>query len=277
MGADDYITKPFDRQELLLRIQAVLRRQELGRQEGWQSSQQEIEQFKKNITRAFNQEFQTPWPTILATLETVLRRSFESAPERSHILLQAALNNTEKTQEIIQNLTAMGSLDPNTPAIVRDPIDIQVDFIWLLQDLVENYSQKNLELRLILEPDVTNWASVFRNESPNPAKSADPRIVIRAPREEFTKAMFALANYVFESSPDNGRVGINLAYNGFGGCLLTATRQGATLTPEMTDTVFSQHRDLVSARQFARRLGGDLVILDAISGGHLRLILPPGK
>jgi DNA-binding response OmpR family regulator len=33
-GADDYVTKPFDRQELLARIQAVLRRQSIGEQKG---------------------------------------------------------------------------------------------------------------------------------------------------------------------------------------------------------------------------------------------------
>jgi two-component system, OmpR family, alkaline phosphatase synthesis response regulator PhoP len=33
-GADDYITKPFDRQELLIKVNNVLRRQEIGRRKG---------------------------------------------------------------------------------------------------------------------------------------------------------------------------------------------------------------------------------------------------
>lgn len=277
IGADDYIIKPFDRQELLLRIQAVLRRHALGREAGWQDAQTEIEQFKQNIIRTFHQEFRTPLPVILATLETVLRRSFESAPERSHNLLTTALNNTEKTKAIIEDLVYLGEFDQNQPLIARDPIDIQVDFIWAVQDLFKRFEVKKLQLRLILEPDVTNWASVFRSELPSVPAGQESRIVIRAPREEFTQAVCALVSYACASSLVSGSVQVNLAYNGFGGCLLTVTRQGATLLPEAADELFADRKDLKLARQFARRLGGDLTIMDVVSGARLRLVLPPGK
>ncbi len=276
IGADDYITKPFDRQEFLLRIQAVLRRQSLGRQAGWEDSQNEIEQFKQNIIRTFNQEFRTPLPVILATLETVLHRSFEQAPERSQMLIKSALNNTEEIKAIIQDLVAMGDPGHNPTLILRDPIDIQLDFIWPIQELVGKYASKELSFRLILEPDVRNWATLFRN-APVDDETLDTRIVVRAPREEFTRAVLALVKYNCAASPVRGIVQANLAYNGFGGCLFTVSGQGANCTPEMSDDVFPTRSDLTQTRKFARSLGGDLVLLDAVAGCRMRMILPPGK
>ncbi len=277
LGVDDYITKPFDRQELLLRIQAVLRRQALGRQIGWQDSQTELAQFKQNIIRTFNHEFHTPLPVILATLEIILRRSFENAPERSQTLIQAALYNTEKTKAIIADLAAMGQFDQNTTQLIRDPIDIQVDFIWPLQDLFKQFAPKMLQVQLILEPDVTNWASVFRSESADPDPEQKTRIVVRAPRFEFTQAIRILVHYACSTSPEHGSLQVNLAYNGFGGCVLTVSRQGFTLSSDMTESFFAEQQHLAQARQFARRMGGDLTILDTVAGGRLRMILPPGK
>ena len=43
VGADDYIVKPFNRDELLARIRAVLRRHEIGRQQGLQEAGEQSE------------------------------------------------------------------------------------------------------------------------------------------------------------------------------------------------------------------------------------------
>jgi len=49
-GADDYITKPFDVNELLARIKSILRRDELGHQRGLLESEESIKKLKQSIS-----------------------------------------------------------------------------------------------------------------------------------------------------------------------------------------------------------------------------------
>jgi DNA-binding response OmpR family regulator len=52
LGADDYVTKPFSRQELLLRVQAVLRRSGAGRAKGFRFGEIEVDCERGEVRRA---------------------------------------------------------------------------------------------------------------------------------------------------------------------------------------------------------------------------------
>ena len=276
IGADDYITKPFDLQEFYLRVEAVLRRQELGRAAGRAEAEREIEKFKQMLALMYRQEFGTPLPAVMDTLDAVLPRSFEIAPEQSRALLQEAMQSPEKIQTLIQDVAVLSSAESFAAPGARDPIDIQVDFMWPVQNLFAKYSHKDLGLKLILEPDSTNWASVFRfalaDRMPLPAT----RIVVHAPRAAFTSSVLSLVSFAAQSAPMHGQVGVNLAYNGVGGCVLTLTAQGPTRSPEMAEAVFAEYPPMAEARAFAQSMRGDVVFLDAVSGCRVRMTLPPG-
>ena len=72
-GADDYITKPFVVSELLARIQAVFRREDLSRKRGNRESLLELDTLRTNISSNLSSEMDTPPTDILTTLELILK------------------------------------------------------------------------------------------------------------------------------------------------------------------------------------------------------------
>ena len=81
-GADDYITKPFITEELIVRIEAVLRRvqreQERGREQAKQSAREEMEKLRKEILQNFSHELRTPMGNIMMSLDVIVNKKFST-------------------------------------------------------------------------------------------------------------------------------------------------------------------------------------------------------
>ncbi|HEX2989224.1 MAG TPA: response regulator, partial [Anaerolineales bacterium] len=92
-GADDYITKPFETEELLARLEAVLRRvnreQARGREEMRESARQDMEKLKQEILQNFHHEMRTPLTNIVMPLELVVNNRFESPEEQVQFIRMA--------------------------------------------------------------------------------------------------------------------------------------------------------------------------------------------
>ncbi len=287
LGADDYITKPFDNQEFKARIKAVLRRVELEQALGRTQGQQEINKFRHQILETVSYELRTPISYILQALEMSLMEGLEQDPVQQRSFIQNALNNTYHLQSMINDLIMLSRLDQGM-MLRRQALQLEQDFY----PIIKKVEQKWL-------PHATDGR--VRRKELNIQVQVEPEVEISAPQRGFKHVLFHLLDNACKFNPTGkffgkNRVNVALQQHGQGGCILTISDQGVGIPPTYREKVFQRFYQmarpelhgqalpyqneglgvgLTIARAFAHALGGNVVILDSKSGCQVQMTIPP--
>lgn len=269
-GADDYITKPFVTEELLARIEAVLRRVRVsearGSQETHERAQQDMEKLKREILQNFHHELRTPLANIVMPLELVVNKKFAD-PEEQIEFVRMALSSVDRLESLVTDFILLTNIDSGDLNRIRQVIDRNNHIILPLRKRLERYKPKDLSFRY-----------EFKGQSN-----------MMAPRRELSHALVHLLDNAFKFSPDRGTVTLVVEVNMDGGAVFDVVDEGPGIPPELSEKVFERyyqvsHGDsrehdglgvgLFIARTVFSSLGGSLSILPSEAGCHIQAVLP---
>jgi two-component system, sensor histidine kinase and response regulator len=269
-GADDYITKPFVTEELLARVEAVLRRvrmeQARGREEAKENARQDMEKLKQEILQNFHHEMRTPLTNIIMPLELVVNKRFED-PEEQGRFIRMALSSVDRLESLVTDFILLTNIDYGNLNVIRQPIDVKNHIFLPAEKRFARYQDKSLEFTCNTLGQGT----------------------ITAPRREFMHAIVHLVDNSFKFSPATGKVTLQVEILSDGGAVITVENEGETIPPELREKVFErfyqisqgdnrEHEGLgvglFIARQVFRSMGGDVVILDSLNGCRVQATLP---
>ena len=269
-GADDYITKPFITEELIVRIEAVLRRvqreQERGREQAKQSAREEMEKLRKEILQNFSHELRTPMGNIMMSLDVIVNKKF-STPEEQNDFIRMAHSSADRLESLIADIAVLSDIDEKRLNTIRQTIDPEHHILAPIKKRLARYESKRLNF--------------FHEVGANGT--------IRAPRREFTQALVHLLDNAFRFSAEGGKVGLIVSPSGNGGAFIKVLDEGPGIPVELRDKVFERFHQgsqgdareyqglgvgLTIARAVFANLGGDVRIIDAEKGCYIQVFLP---
>jgi signal transduction histidine kinase len=269
-GADDYVTKPFVTEELMARIEAVLRRVETeqarGREQVKQAARDEMEKLRRDVLQNFSHELRTPLGNVMMSLDVVVNNKF-TTPEEQNEFLRVAHSSADRLESLVADIILLSDIDQNNLNLMRQAIDVEHHILSPIKRRLVRYTAKRL----------------------NFVQNIDLSWTIKAPRREFAQAVVHLVDNAFKFSPEGGTVKLTVKPSEKGGVLITIQDEGFGVPVNLREKIFerfyqvSQGDDreyqglgvgLTIARAVFSGLGGDVKILDSESGCYVLATLP---
>jgi signal transduction histidine kinase len=107
LGADDYLTKPFDTEELIIAVDAKLRRSKAL--ESVYGSH--IASVKRNIMTILNHEFRTPLTYIVAYADMLNRDADDLSPDELKMFLRGINSGAGRLRRLVENFIFLVELE----------------------------------------------------------------------------------------------------------------------------------------------------------------------
>jgi signal transduction histidine kinase len=269
-GADDYLSKPFAIDELLARIDALLRRvreaRERGREEMRQIARQDMEKLQKEILQNFHHELRTPLTNIIMPLQLAINNKFEDPAGQSRFI-QMALSNADRLDSLILDIILLSNIDRGDLNLVRQSVSVEDHILAPALKRLERYKARELRFSHSLHDEGE----------------------IKAPRREFSQSVLHLVDNAFKFSPQNGNVSLEIHAGPNGAARIVVTDEGPGIPADQREKVFERFYQVSrgDTREYEglgvglriagavfQSLGGSVQIMDVKKGCVVEAALP---
>ncbi len=188
VGADEFIRKPPDRQELLIRIKSLLRTKKLYEQV--QLSYQglrDLQQSQLDLTHMLVHDIRGPLGSIIGSVESLLEDSDSMPPERQEILLKSSLLAGRQIMTMTEAMLDVQRLESGKMPVELEP----VSFRHVISQSVHTIRPLMRDGRVRLK-----------------VKADEPASMVMLDRELSLRVVNNLLLNAIRFSPDGGQVGI---------------------------------------------------------------------
>ncbi|HKI55076.1 MAG TPA: response regulator, partial [Anaerolineales bacterium] len=221
-GADDYITKPFETEELFARIEAVLRRVKtahtLGREEMQEIARLDMEKLKREVLQNFHHEMRTPLTNIIMPLELVINKKFDDLEEQTKFI-HMALSNVDRLESLVTDFIMMTNIDHGDLNNIRQPISIDNHILYPVNKKLERYKSKNIQF-------IPHFSLLSE---------------ITAPRREFIHAVMHLVDNAMKFGVDGGTVELMIESAEDGSATITVQDDGPGIPRALREKIFERY------------------------------------
>ena len=256
LGADDYITKPFDRDELLTAIQAQLAKRDALRQE----HESALSVLRRNIIYALPHELRTPLTVILGNAE-ILREDHETISRESlYSMADAIFQHGQRLHRLFENYLVYAQIE----LIAASPKQRRALRNHIVSDAAA----------LVIE-EATRCAKDYGREADLSLETTST--ALRIAEADLRKIAFELVDNAFKFSDPGAGVQVRLTHNG-SYILLSVRDNGRGMTADQCQNIgaYMQFERTIYEQQ---GLGLGLVIvkrLTEVHEGTLHLESAPG-
>jgi signal transduction histidine kinase len=269
-GADDYVTKPFETEELFARIEAVLRRVKMahahGREEMQETARMDMEKLKREVLQNFHHEMRTPLTNIIMPLELVINKKFDD-PEEQTRFIRMALSNVDRLESLVTDFILMTNIDHGDLNNIRQSISVDDHILYPVNKRLERYRSKNIQFipQISLQGELT------------------------APRREFIHAVMHLVDNAMKFGSEGGTVKLMIESAKDGSATISVQDDGPGIARNLREKVFERYYQidqgdsrnyeglgvgLSIARAVFENFGGTVKILNSDFGCSVQALVP---